>query len=168
MAKSKRITHVALWILLLGLIGSSLYFSHQADLEHSGQRNLATPSGRMIGHWQVYSGSDVKAGEIYIAQVQENGFGELYVTDPSGLIFHHRYSIVSEKKHGRRIRIRHYLSKDDSRTEDLEVSQNGLSAQHTQVFFDELLTRRMQYLGPEIEPDYDAETASSSEVRFSR
>ena len=166
--QSKKIAHVVFWLMVLGVLGGAIALSRRADLAQTGKRDLSSPSSRLVGHWQRFTPSRTKESEMFFGPIGADGKGELYEVDRSGVIFHHRYEVVQEKKLGRRMRIRHFLSETNSRTEDVEVSLNGQTARHTQVQFDRLLTRSMSYLGDAVEPQYDEVVEDDNELLISR
>lgn len=153
MSQSRKMIHIGLWTVLIAVVVAGLSLSRRADQAQSGQRDLSKPSSRMVGHWQFHSISGRPHGEWYFGEVGDDGYGSLVIIDPAGLTLDHRYTIVSEKKLGTRMRIRHFLSPTKSRTEDIAVSKSGLNAQHTQVHFEELLTRKLTYIDDKVRPD---------------
>jgi len=145
--------HIALWIFFLGVIGGALFLSHHADRKKRGDRNMKTPAQRLVGQWQVLAASSNRLAErFYFGETGPDGTGDFFIVDPDGLVFHHRYEVVDQKRHGRWIRIRHFLSTHHARTEDLDVALNGLSAKHTQVSFEQLRTRPMRWIDGTMAP----------------
>jgi hypothetical protein len=103
----------------LFLLAALLFVLPQAA---SGDRDMSTPSARLVGHWESEAGDAVYYGVID----PSTGRGTYWLVQPDGGRAKHEYMILSETPNGDDVTIQLHLRGGSRRTERCRVQRNGV------------------------------------------
>ena len=99
-----------------------------------GSRDMASPAGRLVGHWTT------KAGDhLYYSKTDSDGLGSYILVQPDGNTAHHRYKVLSEVKTGERVIVQLQFADGDTRNATYDVSKDGkIVSSTTKILFSEI------------------------------
>ncbi|MFT5126285.1 MAG: hypothetical protein ACI9QL_000162 [Candidatus Omnitrophota bacterium] len=139
------------WSFFFALILAALIFLNVLKMKDASKdtRQLHAPALRLVGHWQLYSRSDLPSYEFFFSPTSgEPRRGELAMLDNFEDFFLLRgtYQILDESVSGTRLLIQQDLGNQAVREVALLLSKDGRSAQYTYVSGDEKFMQHMKYV----------------------
>ena len=140
-------------VLLLVLLAGFLVYQ---SLPSGGQsRDLSTPAARLVGHWMLYSSSDVPSAHLFFTAttaLQDNK-GLVHMVDVDGAMAHRGYyKQVHQYEHGQDMIILQDLGGTAERKVVLTVAHEGTNGRYRYTLLGTELDQRMVYLDARTEP----------------
>ena len=116
-------------------------------------RDLKTPAGRLVGHWQWTSQAQQDRVHFYFSPVDREGKGVTILQYPGGIGKRWNYQIISESRDSWKLRIQCFNGQKMVREVKLTIPDKGRTAGYKYTDnFGTTHDREMVYVGPETEP----------------
>ena len=140
-------------VLLLVLLAGFLVYQ---SLPEAGQnRDLSTPATRLVGHWMLYSSSDLPSAHLFFTDstALQDEKGLVNMVDVDGTMAHRGYyKRLQQFEHGQDMTILQELGGKMERKVVLTVAHDGTNGRYRYTLLGTELDQRMVYLDARTEP----------------
>jgi len=145
-------------VLVVLLIGAMIYYGFtlmaEPPVRHAWDetRNLSTPSGRLIGRWEMVSEVPQDVQHLYFGSVDAEGRGVTHLVLANGVTKEMEYRLTREVRGGQLLEFVCMSGSNLVREVKMNLAEHGQSATYEFMYFDRLQKRLLKYKGPQIAP----------------
>jgi hypothetical protein len=138
----------AWWLILSILVTLGFVYLYQLRPK-PGQRDLQTPSDRLVGHWILYSPSELPSAHLFYGPIDagEDHRGRATMIDTDGgMVFEGYYRVESQFKHGLDLTIREDLGPILQRKVTITMARDGLTGRYRYLLLESEQDQRLAYV----------------------
>ncbi len=145
-------------VLVVLLLGAMVYYGYtltaEAPVRHAWDetRDLRSPSGRLIGHWEMVSEIPTDVQQLYFGSVDAEGKGLTHLVLANGVSKEMVYRLTREIRSGNILEFVCLSGSNVVREVKMTLPPNGQTAIYEFEYFDRPQKRPLRYKGPKISP----------------
>jgi hypothetical protein len=145
-------------VLVVLLVGAMIYYGYTLTAEppvrHAWDetRDLRTPSGRLVGHWEMVSEVPQDVQQLYFGSVNAEGKGTTHIVLANGVSKEMEYRLTREVRGGQILEFVCLSGSNVVRDVKMTLPPSGQNAIYEFVYFDRPQKRPLRYKGPQISP----------------
>lgn len=137
------------------LLVLAAFLVYQSLPGRGARRDLSTPATRLVGHWMLYSSSDIPSAHLFFTDATDlqDKKGLVNMVDVDGaMAFRGYYRRVHQFEHGQDMIIQQELGGGVDRKVVLTLAPDGSNGRYRYTLLGSELDQRMVYLDDRTEP----------------
>ena len=135
-------------IFFVVCLGALVWLNILHDGGEKNPRALLRPEDRLVGHWQLYSRSDLPSYELFFGVVGEDGRGSHTMVDEiqDQILLRGYYEIASKTSNDLAIDIRVNLGAQIDRVVTVIINRNGMHGEYIYERAGEKYRQKMKFI----------------------